>query len=619
VPITPDVSTFSAAILQAAEKVEVGVGISFFEDDGSLRPAFMNDAGAAVFGYTRAEIMTLRAEDLLPAGNRAEQIDRARRRAAGEAVPNWYTTTARGRDREFPIQVSTTPILIDGRRALVSFFIDVSDRVRATEELARSEERFRILVEHAPDAVWIVDRGALAYVNPATVRMLGYPDAEAVRALQPVNLVHPDEREMLVSRSRALLEDRAEPGPRDYKTYRADGTTIVVEVHSIPIEWQGRRALLAFGRDVTARKEMEARLAHNERLTALGTMVAGVAHEINNPLAFATLALDHALAALEVGGDAPSARARLLDVKQGLDRIAGIVRDLRGFAQPQGEQRACVDLADVAATALHMLARDLERANVVTKLEAGAYVSGSAARLEQVFSNLLGNAAQAIAAAPEERGRVVVSVARSGDRVVATVEDDGVGMPPEVVARAFEPYATTKVDGLGLGLSITRRIVEAHGGTISVESTPGVGTHFALSFPVWAERAPETGVRRRVLVIDDEPTLLASMERILVLAYEVQTANCVADAMRILDEHSFDALLCDVMMPSRTGVDLHEELSRTRPEVAARMVFMTGGGYDERIAALLSRSGVPLLEKPFGPNLLFEALEGAMRSRPPVR
>jgi PAS domain S-box-containing protein len=536
-----------------------------------------------------------------------------------------------GDGRRVPLEVSVVPVTIEGRRAVVTFFRDVSERWRAHEALERSEVRLRRLIELAPDAIWITDGRRLLFVNPATAKMLGYDDVEQVLALDPRDIAHPGDHQAMGDRAAQALATGQPLPPREFRSRRRDGTWVRTEVHAIPIEWEGAPALLGFGRDVTARKEMEARLARNDRLTALGTLVAGIAHEMNNPLSFAMLGLEQARATLDtVEAPAPQLsrlRAMLADVDHGIQRVAGIVRQLRASSRPEPEEPQPVALDAVVASALRIAGNELRhRARVVIEVAAVPLVMGDAQRLEQVLLNLLVNAAQAMPEArPENEIRVVLRDA--GDAgVILEVIDNGPGLAPEVLPRVFDPFFTTKAvgGGLGLGLSICHSIVNAHHGSIGVESEPYRRTTFrvalprALRPPLVGARAPADATtpapsgerRRRVLVIDDEIQLCTMVQQMLGETCDVDTVHSAKAALGRLREAplAYDVVLCDLMMPEMTGMDLHEIVSRDGGELARRFVFMTGGAFTPRAAEFVRQVPTRIMEKPFDTRALRAAV-----------
>ncbi|HXU82150.1 MAG TPA: PAS domain S-box protein, partial [Polyangia bacterium] len=446
-----------------------GIGLSVVRLDGPPRVVYITDRGVEILGHPREVILAQPATSFLtPAEQRARTAGEESARRGGTRTFETVALTADG--RQVPIEVSLAPIELEGRPLLVTFFRDISVRRNSLAALERSEQRFRGLIELAPDAVWIVDRGRLVFVNPATVRLLGFDSIEQVLALDPGKFVHPDDAGPMRERTMQMLATGQPLPPRDYRVQRRDGSWVPTEVQSMPIDWEGRRAILGIARDVTFRKEMEADLMRRERLAALGTLLAGIAHEMNNPLAFVKLGVEHALAGLESAAARPNGlndlREILEEVGHGVERVAGVVRQLRASSRPEVERRGPVDLHQVVQSAIRVVHNEMRhRARLTTELDEVPLVDGNAQRLEQVFLNLLVNATQAL---PEGRpGNEIGVVVRRGDDSTAVVEvtDNGGGIAPEVLPRIFDPFFTTKPVGvgMGLGLSICHGIVTSHG------------------------------------------------------------------------------------------------------------------------------------------------------------
>ncbi len=373
--------------------------------------------------------------------------------------------------------------------------------------------------------------------------------------------------------------------------------------------------------DVTDRKKLESQVELLDRLSSLGTLSAGVAHEINNPLAFVMSNLDFVLAQLATHPD-PDVVEALKEARQGATRVAGIVRDLRAFSRTEETQEPYpVDVRRVLESALKMTEKHAESkgATLSVKIAEVPKVKAVEGRLQQVLMNLIINAADAIGDTPAGRGEVHVAVGSSGaQHVCIEVRDTGIGMSAEVLARAFDPFFTTKPagKGTGLGLSICHGLVTAMGGHIEVESEPGLGTTMRLrllranevddepatiSHPFFL---PLVSAPTRVLVIDDEPMIHRALKRLL-KHQEVVAALGVTSALAALAEQpEFDIILCDLMMIDGTGMDFYERLKNERPELLDRVVFMTGGAFTERARRFVEQVPNQKVMKPLDEHVL---------------
>jgi PAS domain S-box-containing protein len=493
--------------------------------------------------------------------------------------------------------------------------MDITARKQAEQELRRQA----LLFENFYDGVVVADlAGRILDFNPSAERMFGHGKADAV-GLTLFSLLHPGELDSLTS----VIQDALERTGRwtgEVEFRRRDGTACSCECVMVPLRDTEGRAIASVMvlRDITERKHLQARLVMADRLASLGTLGAGVAHEINNPLAYMLVNLHLLRTGLEQLKDfTPVSVLEPLgqlvqETTEGAERIAGIVRDLKTFARGEQDSRlGPVDARRAVELACKMADNMLRhRARLKLEFDAVPQVEANEARLGQVFLNLLLNAAQAIPEGePAERHQITVRLrAGSPGQVVVEVRDTGVGMTPEVLSRVFDPFFTTKAvgEGTGLGLSICHGIVESMGGAISAESKPGQGSTFrvllrtasadsgnltrpTLRLPVPAvQPVPVESPRARVLVVDDEPHVTTALQRALGSEHEISTAHNARDALRMLEQdRRFDVILCDVMMPGMTGMDLYAELGRASPDMAGRVVFMTGGAFTPRAVTFL--------------------------------
>jgi nitrogen-specific signal transduction histidine kinase/CheY-like chemotaxis protein len=363
-------------------------------------------------------------------------------------------------------------------------------------------------------------------------------------------------------------------------------------------------------------------LIQTDRLAAVGTLSAGVAHEINNPLTYVLVNVEHVVRQLRVhiaAGeplDVENIEAQLAALTQALEgasRIRAIVRDLMTFASGHVEAKSLVDVRRVLDASLQMTAYELRhRARVERRIREVPPVMANEARLGQVFLNLLVNAARAIPEGEVSKNCVSVETGVGDDgRIQVTIADTGEGISEEDLPRVFDPFFTTHPTGesTGLGLSIARGIVASFGGDLSVTSALGVGSKFLVQLPAApgyegagldaAVITPARVPRRRVLVIDDDPGVAGAIAKLLSDEHDTDVTTSAADALaRITRGERFDVILCDLMMPDVTGMDLYREVLHLAPDLARRIVFMSGGVYTPRARAFVESLPNRCIEKP---------------------
>jgi two-component system, NtrC family, sensor kinase len=362
-----------------------------------------------------------------------------------------------------------------------------------------------IAIEHLDDAILVTEGDAcsprrIVYVNRAFTKMLGYTFEEAV-GRTPDFTIGPATDTAVLTRIQAARAAKRSVREELLK-YRKDGTTCWVELYVVPVqdELGNVTQYLAVMREVTERRALQTRLLEADRLASLGTLVAGIAHEINNPLSYILANLKFVAEILSAPQgptgltlappDVAELRTALEEVELGAERVKRIVKDLRVFARAEHSRPEPVDLGEVVSASLKLARAEIgDRVFVVQQLDGCGKVLGDTSRLGQVFVNLLLNAAQSIPADAPMGGRIEIRGQRDENVVRVTVADNGEGIAPANMGRIFQPFFTTKPVGVGtgLGLSICQSIVTALGGRISVDSAVGVGTTVTLELAV----APE--------------------------------------------------------------------------------------------------------------------------------
>lgn len=376
------------------------------------------------------------------------------------------------------------------------------------------------------------------------------------------------------------------------------------------------RAIADSARRASERQDMESRLAFADRMASVGTLTAGVAHELNNPLMYVLSNLRltrEEIEAIDETEWSERVKQQLEEAIHGALRMQDIVRDLKTFSRVDDDPRSNVDVRMVLESSINICWNEIRhKASLQRDFGPTPAVHVNESRLGQVFLNLLINASQAMPDREVSSNRITVRTGTDAEGwAVVEVEDNGTGIEPERISRVFEPFFTTKAvsEGTGLGLSICRSIVHDAGGTIEVESEPGRGTRFVVKLPASATshaaqetQAPPmaaTGVRARVVVVDDEPLVGRSIRRAL-REHEVEIYSSGEEAIRRLcSDEPVDVVFCDLMMPEVSGMEVYGRVFEQRPQTASRFVFMTGGAFTPQAREFLKATTLACLEKPF--------------------
>lgn len=491
------------------------------------------------------------------------------------------------------------------------------------------------IADDLPCGVWVsaAPDGRFVYANRAFDEIMGMgpvTDVGVGEYTVPYGIygrdgkLYPESRLPFVR----ALQERTTVVVDDLVIHRRDGRRVYVRAFGKPI-FDGdaiTHVAIAFF-DITreaeaqeARERMQTQLERSERLASLGMLAAGMAHEINNPLTFVVGSLELLESEMNRAGESVSGplAERIQDARVGLERVRAIVRDLKTFARVQESRVGAVELGPVIERALAMVHGEIRhRARIVLELGHVPRVVADEGRLGQVFVNLLVNAAQAIPEGDADANEIRVVARTEGGAACVEIHDTGAGMAPDVLERIFDPFFTTKVAGAGtgLGLSICQAIVSALGGRIDAKSTPGRGTVFRVVLPGAPADAPTRkpesaapppkGRRGSILIVDDEPLVLKVLVSLLSGEHEVSSETTAGAALaRIRAGERFDAIVCDLMMPQVTGIDLYETLLEIAPRQAESTLFLTGGAFTPRARAFVDRMAASTLDKPIDARTL---------------
>jgi two-component system, cell cycle sensor histidine kinase and response regulator CckA len=495
----------------------------------------------------------------------------------------------------------------------------------------------RALVDLLPGAACVHRDGHVLHANAAFARALGYLDPGELRALPVHALVCAQDLEAFEARWRDVAAHGTPASCAAIGFLARDGAIVRLRTSAAALAFDdGAEAVIELAGEAAAARA-RGNTATTSGLAAVGTLAAGVAHEINNPLTYVLANLDYIREQLEVHRSRlpPAAFTELDDLaaeaKVGAERVARTVRSLRIFSRIDEDRRAPLDVLHVVDAALALATNEIRhRARVLKVYRPVPLVLADEARLTQVFFSLLINAAQAIPDGHAAEHQIEVKTWTDDGHAVVEIRDSGSGIRPEHLGRVFDPFFTTKPQGVGsgLGLAISHGTVQSLGGEIVVESTLGLGATFRVVLPGAVDARPEvaTAVRistgrgrtGKILVIDDDAAVGAAIRRALGRRHDVSTTTRAQEAIeRVEAGELFDLILCDLMMPELSGMDLHAALLARVPDQASRMVFITGGAFTVAAREFLDRIPNDRFDKPFDASRLRLLAKTMVDDRPP--
>jgi two-component system NtrC family sensor kinase len=592
--------------------------------------AFMGVPVEAIVGRTVAEVLGEEADGLL--------APLAEKALAGETV-RWLGWMAYPGERRRYVERVYRPVpgadgTIQGYFTIVRDLTELKER---EEDLARRTAQLEAILGHIAEGVNIIDQaGRIVLVNEGFLRMYGYPPelgepgtplAQVVRWRLEHGVFYAHESaeepiDALVARRVAAIMGA---GSETIEEARPDGRIFEVRRRRLP-----DGGLLSTYTDVTAVRAAERELRSQrdavrqaERLSALGSLLAGVAHELNNPL---SIVIAHATLLEEQAVAEPALGARAVKIRAAAERCGRIVQTFLGMARRRPPERRIVRIAAVVEAALDLIGYALRSAGITVVRDIPDTLPEIAAdqdQLVQVLINLLTNAQQALAATGGQRRITIAARPDEGEGadheggIALTVADNGPGVPEVLRARVFDPFFTTRQEGggTGVGLSLCRAIVSAHAGSITLGEAPGGGAAVRIVLPrgtldplpreaEMGEVPPDLVVRRvlSALVVDDEEEVAAVLAEILSGdGFAVDTVSDGQAARERLQVRGYDVVLSDLRMPGIDGAALHAWLAEAQPALAERLVFVTGDRLGTGADALLAATGRPVLAKPFAP------------------
>jgi len=471
---------------------------------------------------------------------------------------------------------------------------DITDRKKAEEALRESEEKYRLVVQNANEAILIAQDGMIKFINDKGLEITGYTQEEMVT--RPfLEFIHADDRELVTERHKKRM--LGEPVPHVYPFRIVDkwGYVKWMEINAVLVTWEGRPATLNFLQDVTARRRLEEELARVEKLESLGILAGGIAHDFNNIL---TAIMGNITLARMVSTNPGKMTARLMDAENACARAQSLTQQLLTFSRGGAPIKKIMSLGNLIKDSCAFALRGSNVSCEVSWDDDLCLVEADEGQLSQVINNLLINATQAM---PEggvvhvRSQNVVISSdpavpLKAGNYVELIIKDHGVGIPAHILPRVFDPYFTTKREGSGLGLATAFSIVKNHEGLITVESEVGVGTSFHVYLPATEHDVPAENGRRaeaiegsgRVLIMDDEESIRdLARSALSELGYEVEVARDGEEAVDLYRKarespRPFDATILDLTIPG--GMGGKETVQKIR-DVDPQAIVIVSSGY----------------------------------------
>ena len=543
--------------------------------------------------------------------------------------PRGHEITLRRKDGESIVCLNTATAVRDTGGRVVRYqgaLADITERRAIEKRLHQQQEFARRLVDSFPDLIFVVDKQReYTFVSPRVQEVLGYDQNESVGMIFGER-THPEDRSALLAVFDDLLSSKRSFASIEIRIRHREGEWRRLRCHFSPLfDENGQiEGVVISGRDITEMKRLEEQLVQAEKLAAMGQMLAGVAHELNNPLTAI-------LGASELVRDRPgvdeNTRKQLEMTHRQARRAARIVQNLLEFSRPASAQKKSVDLNAVIDRTLQLHEHSLRRNAIEVDFrpcQGLPSIVGDANQLIQVFLNLVSNAEQAIREI-RPSGRIQIRLRQEGERVLTTVQDDGAGIKSEVLAKLFDPFFTTKRPGggTGLGLSICLSIIREHGGDIDAETLPAGGAAFTVSLPASLQESSRQTLRdpdssgagemrsptmdllkgRTIMVLDDEESIRSLLsEGLAAHGLRVECAANAEQALELILSRRYDAVLCDLKLsgsgPNSDGYNVAQRLGMAAGVNKPEVIYMSGdvAGEVEGSSAMAS---VRRLQKPF--------------------
>ena len=515
------------------------------------------------------------------------------------------------------VEVSVTAIAYHGKHNVLSYMRDVTERKLAEVALKDSEEKYRLLIQNATEAIFVVQDGTVKFPNPKAQEKSGYSQGE-LEKIPLMDLIHREDRHLVTEHRRKRLDGEESVSTYSLRIMTRSGEVLWGELNSVDIEWEGRPATLNFMRDITDQKKLESQFLRAQKMEAVGTLAGGIAHDFNNLLmviqGYASLML------CDVGPE-HAHYEKLRQIEEQVKSGAGLTKQLLGFARGGRYEIKPADLNDIVTKTSTMFGRTKKEIVIHCSCEEDLWTAEvDRGQIEQVLLNLYVNAWQAMPQGGSlfvgtrniilDEGHARALSLGPGRYVKMTITDTGVGMDRRTRERIFEPFFTTKEmgRGTGLGLASAYGIIKGHGGIIDVLSEPGVGTTLEIYLPASHLKAHKvdfpsaktaTGTETILLVDDQDAILRVSADILKTLGYTVIPVDNAREAIDIYSKQKdrIDLVILDMIMPDMSGGETFAFLKMINPGVKA--ILSSGYSLNDQAEKIMKQGCQAFIEKPF--------------------
>lgn len=606
--------------------------------DAQDRVVMINKAFTTLFQYTPEEARGVPINELVARRRMRREAEAFSAKALQGQSFEVETVRERKDGSLVDVAIVVAPVFIDGRMAAIyAGYRDISKRKQAERALREVDEKYRLIVDHSNDAIFVVQDEQIRFWNPRFRQFTGYEDEE-IPHLPISTFIHPEDRNPVLSLHRDRLSGKTVPNTYNFRALTKDGKVHWININAIVVQWDGRPATINFARDFTREKELEAQLAHAQKMEAVGTLAGGIAHDFNNLL---QTIQGYAELLANQSERSETDQRRLQKIFDGVQRGRELTRNLLTFSRKMEPHLRPTDLNQELHKIKDILTRTLPKMIHVSVEPAPnlPLIHADPSQVAQAVMNLAVNAKDAM---PDggtltlKTSHVVLpeghpSGLKPGPYVCLSVEDTGTGIPEDLRDRIFEPFFTTKRpgSGTGLGLSMVYGIMATHEGAVTCRSQLHRGTRFDCFFPALPEAVsttddpiprenPQPGPGKgTVLLVDDEENLRVSGREMLeFFGYTVLTAADGEEAVAIYERewHTIDVVVLDLIMPGMGGKKCLEKLLTIQPE--AKVIVASGFSANDSIQDILMAGALDFLAKPYSADILLQKLQKALASGP---